>query len=665
MKSLQKFLNRNWDLIVIFILFFFLSAPYTVDICSGYLNYLNLDSELFLLWHSTSTHNVIPYRDIFYPYGLFNYFRNYNSTFSYMYYLISPLLFMLTFLMFKKIFKEEFLLYFSMIVFYIFILFIVGFQTFSRYGVLVIFSLVLSYILYSNKKIYKKNLIYLGIILGLIFSFVNDVGVYLIFSFLFLFIFNKIFQSERLSLLSASFLTSICKEVFFVFLGFFVGIIPLFLFLLYHGNTFVFFNYFKDVKEITIVSKTPFFSFIDSPANIFTLSILSLTIVYIFFKILLKQKFALLLFFQISLIVIILIMEQKSIIRSIDRQITFISILMLMFLAYDFLRIIVQRNLNKRIIYVIFISVVVVLYSLTVENQKMDFTTLSKNIKFLSSNKCLENNVKVFFQNNSSYIRVINLLKKQNDFNGKIFSFPTENTAFYVLLKQKPPYYNASLEGAAIEKQNSIIQYIQNNKIEYITLNISKLGEQDGVPDYIRQGVLFKYILNNYYPFDKIGNHLLLKKSNNGDFFSSNLLLQVPEYRDYLLNVYLYKIPYSEGLYKHKSLESKKPLLDIDYRNKEKILLKNRSISSKNKVIVLTSSIKLASSYLNKIKLYTSDGYSTIIFFNSCKLYKPCVINLQNIPLFYKERLIGSIELDSKFEGSIDFFNQKKTDNLW
>lgn len=641
----------------IFILSVILSAPYIIDICSGYLSYQSFDLQEFLLWHYTSINNTIPYKDIFYPYGLLNYFRNNNLGYASIYYLTVPALFTIVFFIFKKIFKGKFILYFSFVTFYLFILILTGFQTFSRYGLLAIISLFFSYLFYSNKTIKMPTLFGCGITLGLFFSFINDQGIYLLLSFIFIFIPSRFAHIKKMPI----------KELIPVVIGFFVGVTPMFLFLQYNGNFSSFFDYFKDIKEITVVAKTPFFSFIDSPANIFTIVILYFAIFYNFLKLFFfKQKFTLLSLLQISLIFSILIMEYKSIVRSIDRQIVFISLMLLMFLAYEIVNYFKNKIVDKRIVYILLIFIATILYGLNVEKQIINISHLSKNFNHLLSNKCYENDLKFFLENNLSYAEIIKVIKKQQNFNEKIFSFPTGDSVSYIFLNQKPPFYNSIFEGASYDKQNSAIKYIQDNEIEYVILNTSKSSLQDGVPDYIRQNILFKYILNNYHPFEIIGNHFILRKEKNNDFFTSDMLEKVRDYKNNLLNVDLKKIPYSEGLYKYSFLNRNGKLVirttDITKIN---LLLKAKTFYSTNKVLVLIPSINYKTNDLSYVKFQIDTEESPTIYYDSCKINLECIINISNVPIFYRKRVITKIILDEKFKGKIEIYDIKEQGNLW
>ncbi|MCL5438472.1 MAG: hypothetical protein M1268_00600 [Patescibacteria group bacterium] len=666
MKSIQRLSIKNIDLIIVFILSIFLSLPHILDICSGYLNYSGFDSQEFLLWNYSAINGYLPYKDFFYPYGLLFYYRNYNLVFILINFSSLPILFTLTFLFIKKVIKNSYYLYFSMLIFYVFIIIITGLDTFARYGIFLIFSLFFSYIFYSSKKIPKSTLFITGLLLGLVISLIPDLGSYLIVFTVFISIFNEYLKIKKKNFLLFNFFRELMKKLTFIFFGFLIGIIPLLIFLLYLGNVLSFLNYFEEVQNITLVAKTPFFSFIDSPANIFTLSILFFSIFFVFYKLLFsKDKFILSFYFQISLIVDILILEQKSIIRSIDQQITFISLILLMLVFYELIHLLHKSIFFKKTVYPFFLLAIIILYGSNIPPREINIQKIPKAVNLSITNKCFNNNLQSFLFKNTSYIKIVNYLKKQPNFNQKIFSFPTGDSAFYVLLNQKPPYYNAIFEGSSAKNQEQAIKYIQDNNIEFITISTNRSSIQDSVPDYIRQPILFKYIVNNYYPFDKIGDNLILKKNNQSDFFDSKLLQQIPQYRDYLFDVYLYKIPYSEGIYKYGFLSKTTSLIKTNDYKKIESFLKENILSSKNKVLVIIPSLNLISDSIDYVKLQSEDKHAATVFYNSCKKNKACIINLSNIPLFYKDRIISNIIFDHKFKGSVIIYYLKDLSKLW
>jgi hypothetical protein len=262
-------------------------------------------------------------------------------------------------------------------------------------------------------------------------------------------------------------------------------------------------------------------------------------------------------------------------------------------------------------------------------------------------------------------LETLNKLKSQVDFNNKVFSFPTGDAAIYAILKQNPPMYNSIFEGSSKTSQNQMINYIQDNNIKFAILNINNVVIQDGVPDYIRQPVLFKYLINNYLPFDKTKNHLLLKKTDKSDFFNSSILNNTLDYKNYLTKVYLNKIPYSEGIYKYKFFKSKDLLISRENTDEINNYLLNNNLSSKGKVFVLIPSVNLLPNYFNYLKIETKEGFISTIYYNSCQLDRPCIINLSNVPLFYENRMINKITTDDMFTGQIKIYNLENLNNLW
>jgi ankyrin repeat protein len=95
--------------------------------------------------------------------------------------------------------------------------------------------------------------------------------------------------------------------------------------------------------------------------------------------------------------------------------------------------------------------------------------------------------------------------------NAKIFSFPGD-PIFYILFNQKPPYYPTIYEATPIYAQKKLIKFIEENKINYVILNIKSTSIQDTVPDKMRARILYEYIMNNFKKEKQIDNFLIFKK---------------------------------------------------------------------------------------------------------------------------------------------------------
>jgi len=667
MKKLFFNIRKNLELIAAFVIFFLLSIPHIIDLCSGYLNYVGYDIQEFLLWNYSSLKNVTLYKDIFYPYGLLLYYRNDNLIFLILNYIITPLIFTIFFFLFRKIFKEKYFLYASSFCLFIFIFMVTGFETFSRYGILIAFSLLYAYLLYSKRIKLKLVKLGVGIIFGLAFSLINDQGSYLIFFYLFLYIFNEVINKKNkfsLKYCKYLFVDNVIQEI-----GFFLGLIPLLGYLVINNSFTEYFKYFKDVQNIAIVAKTPFFPFITSPANLFTITILFLAIISLLINhIYLRKKLSLSSYFQISLIFDILLLEQKSMIRSIDVQITFVSFILFIFLFYETIQLLNKyklRDVTIKFLYLFILMAIILVSFLKFGINQFKYQDFKKAIDSSFKNECYINNLNLYLSENKEYVEIVDFLKSRPEFNEKVFSFSIGDSVLYTILGQKPPYYNAIFEGASQAEQLQTIGYIKNNNINFVTLDTRMKYIQDGVPDYIRQPAVFKYIVNNYYPIEKIGNHLILKKDNGKDFFKSELVVQAPVFKKYLLNIYLNRIPYSEGFYKYNLLTKLQPI--VDFKNVTMInkFFVNNNISSKDKAIVFIPSISLESNPLIFFMFKTQDEYQTSIFYNSCKQNIPCIINLSKIPLFYKDRNISGINFDEKTKGRFMIFNIKDIPEIW
>lgn len=668
MNSFLILIKKNIDVLIVFILSVFLFAGYFVDICSLYLSYGKLDLEYYLLSDFGFLKHLIPNKDFIYPYGIIQYYRFENLLTLFFYYLILPLLFTAIYFLLKKVIKEKAFLYFSVVFIFIFLLKISGFNTFWRYGVLVVLSMLFAYCVYNQKILSKRILLGMGFVLGIVFSLINDQGTYLILTFMPLYFLNDAIRYKKNTFISIQYYKNTLSNFLFIALGFLLGLAPLIIYLIQNNAVEGYLRYFSDLSNLIVALKTPFFNFVTTRDNLFTIMLLSVTLFYLAVKfIYFRSKINLIYYYQLSLSLSILCMEQKNIIRSISSQITFVTFLLLVLLLYELITSNKYFNSYKKtIIFSAVLFVIVFLGGLTRNNlSNATIPEIARNIKMSISEGCYVNNINTFSSKNPEYITIINKVKNRTDFNGKIFSFPSGDSTFYILLNQIPPFYNSLASDSPLYAQENTIQYIKNNHIQYATLYYADPESiLDSVPSYVRQATELKYLLTNFYPIDTAKDHLILIKKDNSDFLKSPLLASIQQYKNSLLNVYLGMVPYSEGMYKYKPISGNKPLIGTSSQAKLNEYLKTKKISSKNKVIILIPSINSKNGTLDSLKI-TADGIESNIYFNSCKIGKPCIINLSNIPLFYKNRIIEKIQLDKNFRGEIRIIELNNFGNLW
>src|SRR3989344_9145653 len=182
------------------LLFIILSAVYFKDFFLSCVNYLNLsfDSQIPLTWDFTSLSNVLPYKDIYFPYGILFYFKN-NSFLELIYFFLPTILFLSIYITFKRIFRSKLLALASLVSFYLFIYKYTGIENFSRYGIILSLALLLSYLFYKYSVISVKLSFFLGILIGCIFSLVNDQGTYAFLLFIFLLAISPVLRKEKLN----------------------------------------------------------------------------------------------------------------------------------------------------------------------------------------------------------------------------------------------------------------------------------------------------------------------------------------------------------------------------------------------------------------------------------------------------------------------------------
>lgn len=503
----------------IVLLFTILSAVYFKDFfltCYNYLN-LNFDSQIPLTWDFTSLNNVLPYKDIYFPYGILFYFKN-NAFLGLIYFFLPTILFTSIYIIFKRIFKSKLLALVSFISFYLFIYKYTGVENFSRYGITLFFALLSSYLFYKLRVVSARVSFFLGILIGGIFSLVNDQGVYAFLLFTFLLVITPVLNKVKKINYSNFLFSRITASA----LGFVISVLPFFVFLNSNRMTYEFFLFIKHLSDFILYAKTPFIPFSTTLDNLFTFASLFIAIVALSYKIFFSQKkLSFLSFLEMSIVFVLILLEQKSIIRSIDKQITFIAFFLYIIMFYELMR--NKINNFSAVLCFVVISVLVLsgfgLHPFI--NYNLDFkkdligSFFRKNINdFLYSKGlfCLNDNLnKLIIGKNTKFEKVKKIIEKDDKGYSRIFDYLSD-PVFYVLFNQKPPYYFTIFEGTPLYAQESNIKYIEENKVKYIIYNVDALRIRDGVPDYVRSKVLFKYVLNNFRVLDKVENFIIFKK---------------------------------------------------------------------------------------------------------------------------------------------------------
>lgn len=604
------------------------------------------DSQLLLFWDYTALHNLMPNKDIIYPYGLLFYYKNTSVFFSLIYVLLFPTLAVIILLAVKKIIKNRILLPITFLSFIFFILKYTGLEVFSRYGLLLGASVLLSLI--CNKYLYIPRVysFLFGCLVGFVFSIVNDIGLYIFSLFLFFSFFIPIFNSGTSVLKTYKYYISQAFIIIFFLVGILIGILPIVLFFIKIENLVTLFNNSKYLFDFPIYSKTPFLPSLRSTENIFNFTVMIITIFSLFYRrIILKEKNIFLSYVQIGIVASLFFLLQKSVIRSIDTQITFLGFLLYIFLILEIITFL-KHKIHPGLLYGCYLLTLFALfyviglrsfnttsiYSYKPLEQNL-FTINIKSLLIDKQTQCLSQNLDIY-RGNKTHKNILSFITQNTQGEKPIIFDYLTNPILYILFNEKSPFYFEVFASSPLYAQKSNAKYIEDNRVKYVIYNTDTLQIKDNVPDYMRGSTFFKYIINNFRILRKVDNFIILKKikEENYDFFRGEDLTMLPDFKNYLLNINLGSIPRSEGIYKNKLLTSSK-IIEPKYpfNSKDKMLLVRSKNGLKNKRLRIT---------------IVSDLDTTTVEFDSCIHNNLCIVNLANIPLFYKDRAIKEVNYD-------------------
>lgn len=614
-----KFVQNNKDSILLFCLLFLLFFLTDIDTCSKILSQ-KFDSQMILTWQYSLAKGYFPIIDLFYPYGFFQYFKDSSITLSAIAVLVKALLFVFFYIAFKVVFKSRILSFISFSSLFIFVTTVSSISVFGRYGLLLAFSLAVGLLLFKGYGISRPFNFVVGALVGLIFYVLPDqaflaVGVYV-------------------AIIISNFSLNFIKSVSYSFLGLLVFVIPFFATLIYTDNFSLYINSFTTLKDISSFAKIPFPPGIFTNDNVFTILTLTLSISVLSYRILiLKIKKTIHDIALFASVVPLILLEQKNVLRSIDTQLTFYAIVLtFILLAYFFEK---KKGLFP-VIYLCIVSVFLIFFA--------GFKVNSGDQRISSFSLCVDQNLRI--ANYKTHEKVLSKVKQLGG--GQVFSYP-QDPVFYVLNDQKPPYFLSIYEASTFEGQELRKSYIKETKIEYVIVNMDIKSTQDNVPDFVRAKNELSFILNNYEPITSVENFLILKKSKNADVFKKQYS---STFAKSLLDVDLELVPYAEARDKSKYLRKKiYSVVGLKELN-EKLSSSGLSTVGKQMLVKTLKDGELI------LTFETYDGNTTIVRMLDCS--KGCLVNLNGIPLFYRNRVIRNIASNLNLS-EVTFFEEKNS----
>lgn len=578
---------------------------------------IRFDGQNILTWKYAASIGLLPFKDVFYPYGLLNYYLNVSPLWTVLYSLVFFLTLTTLLFLLLKFSKNNYAIYMVFIITVLVGICVSGVPAFARFGVGLVGALALSYAFFRNSRLV---LFLCGLLAGWSLIFVIDQGVYLCLFFVSLLVVDFLLKLKRSNVVNL--LKKTLPEIVVFLLGLVIGFIPGFIYVSVHN---VFGYYIFDLlhtSDVALYAKTPYFHSLKSISGFLDFSALYVSISYLGYMVIFRRKKISLLWYALCGVAIALFLfEGKSIIRSLGNQISFIAVLVYLLLIVSVFEKQIKKH-NKLFLYITFLATVIAfIYFL--------FKPLPG---YTSSYSYLSN------WENTEYEKVIKQIRKKYHYNGSIYSFPTD-PLFYLAARQVPPYYFTTYDGSLRYAQEQSIEYLKKNHIEYVILNKSVQSVQDGVPDYIRTPYLLSYIFNNYYPFQTMGKYVILKYWPAMPFNPLN--------QKYLLDVNLQNIPYSEGYYKNKFIS--KDIMST-FPNTKHILT-----NSKSKILVVYYKKDVVGE--STFKITNNQGLTTSVTFKNCKIKFPCIVNVSNIPLFYRPSFIMNIKMNEKLIERVNVVN--------
>ncbi len=656
--NIKKFLEKHE--ILIFCISFIFSIIIFSPTCKLYLDN-GFDYQALFTWDYNASIGMIPYKDVFYPYGILSFYKDHALLAHVLNIFILPITLTLIYYSLRQLFQYTKVLLLTFFLFFLFISIFTGWEVFNRYGILVGFGLYCTQYFYLQKIVSKVFFLITGIFSGLFFSFATDIGIYLFTIFIILFVVKPLLRIEFHMYIHLTYWYQFFRKLIVYFIGYAIGLTPLIIYLLKNNSIFEFSNSLNYFSDIALYAKIPFLPSLKSIENIFVFSLLFLTVFFVSIKIFnMKKSWSLVTYYEVTLLLIIILLEQKSIIRSIDRTITFVGFLLFCILLYEFF-----LNNLRRFVFNLYTNLLLIfafltgLFLLFGPLKSHMYQPAIKRIYASSNNICLKKNFELLIKENS-YKKIVQKLSSISNFNGKIFSFPSD-PIFYALLKQKTPYYSNTYDSSSEKAQLRQIHFIKSNNIEYIILNTKIKDIQDSVPEYIRANILLKYILTNFEVIAKMDNFLILRVvPGNQDIFRNSIVSE--EYKNYLLNIDLKNIPFSEGIYKYPFSKSASSydFTNFDYLNQH---LKNRSFDMQNSFLAVLFE-EDSNNNESAITISRNDGIKSHVKLKRCSM-KPCIINLSRLPIFFSVNnqyaySISALEKPKK----IELVNTSQN-NLW
>lgn len=638
MKKITQICWKYKDYVLISIFLFIYYFPKIIYTCNQYKE-LIFDSQNFIVWDYAKSTGVIPFKDIFYPYGLFYYYKDQNVFLTFLYFFLILFLFVVIYRAIKYFWKNSFLSFLLFVLLFLFVEHITGIDTFARYAIAVAGVLLFSLNVVRQNVILGRKLFYSGVCVSLCLSFIPDQGVYLLCVIPLITAVHTVLINHKtknkyvlLSYLSL-----------FYGLGLILGLIPGIVYLVHTDTLVSHISHLNLLFNIADYAKAPYISTLKSKDEILILSVLICSFTYSIYSFVFSKKperaFVI---FAISLLLIMV--EQKSVMRSISTSLTFIAFLQVIFLSSALVN-------KKKLMSIAEVGKVTVLFVLLYVFVFYVGLTPVYRLK-TNEDKCVRVQNFLSLRNQKKYMSVVSEIKKDTTSIPRIYSFPND-PIFYMLFHQKPPYFLNIYDASSESSQERQIDYIKTMRVDYFIYNTATYATQDGVPDIIRGNYLINYLFTHFTYYKTVENFLIFKKANLIPDFTRN-----QEVYKYFSSIDLGHVPYVEGKYKKESFG----ILNFSAIDNFNTQILKYPLNTRNTTLLIAA--KKQNMTDTKLSLWSHDQVSHITL-KECVYPDVCIINLKRIPLFFHEKKLTRVTIEGGYDVLVSTRKIKDKSIFW
>lgn len=646
---------------------------------------IGFDSQNFVTWSYTASKAWMPYRDVFYWYGLGTYFAEgtaliHITSLAWMFFTLVSWYFIL-----KKATNNVWIAGAGWMLTTLNLLSSVGLGTWQRYGSSLVMGSFVAWT--ASQKVHPVFRFSLGFVIGSLIILIQDQGIYasLILAGT-LFYLLSIGQWEQL------------KSMFWVCFGWSLGLLGWLSFLNTHNMMVAFFKQLVHTGELSLFAKISFYSSVTSIENLII--------------------FAMIMTLGIDSILGWIRTNNKS-------HPTFSTILKIVWLGWLVLlqyKNITRRGMEEQFLYIIW--GILALYSSSLIKRmrlKSSFKQFSVTVAAIFSlvwfgillmvwtrpELSLTSPIISYYQHLSSsypgliwsyntintlnecrrsslnsissvvpqeYNQIVEWLKDQPDFSGRIFVWP-ETPLFYVLLNQLPaPVFNI-YDATPISSQQRNIEFIERQSIKYVVLSTIPKPVQDGVPNELRSASIYQYLFTSFKPVKWFNSFVVLEKNQDAASKSNfvtdeNLRANNEEYHTYLLNTEFRTLPQIWGKESEKtssswSLQTTPEVLSS--KSAWTTLFDEQQITDRFieiKIDTDSSIIETDAKPLVRLAIIDNEDNIATASFYPCFEESVCTIDKKFIPLFYDDRPVKKVEINTSEVGKVDQIFYRTTNTI-